>query len=76
MHTQFVGCMTCHIDPRIKSEESYKFRWLNYSGIEVTGVPYGTDINKKSGYLIDTDDYYSQIVIYFSGIRKLRSFWK
>lgn len=66
MHTQFVGCVTCHIDPRIKSEENYKFRWLNYSGIEVTGVPYGTDINKKSGYLIDTDDYYSQIVIYFS----------
>jgi len=64
MHTQFVGCMTCHTDPRKVAEENYQFRWLNYSGIEVSGVPFGTDVNQDTGYLVDTDDYYSKIVIY------------
>jgi len=66
MHTQFAGCMTCHIDPRKKPEEKYTFRWLNYSGIEVQGPPFGTDIDPKTGYLIDTDDYFSKIVVYSS----------
>jgi predicted secreted protein len=64
MHTQFVGCMTCHTDPRKRPEENYTFRWLNYSGIEVQGPPFGTDINPKTGYLIDTDDLYSKIVVF------------
>ena len=66
MHTQFVGCMTCHTDTRKKPEESYTFRWLNYSGIEVQGPHFGTDIDQDTGYLIDTDDYYSKIVVYSS----------
>ncbi|HHJ15250.1 MAG TPA: hypothetical protein ENJ80_00975 [Gammaproteobacteria bacterium] len=64
MHTQFVGCMTCHTDPRKVPEESYEFAWLNYSGIDVTGPHYGTSINPDTGFLVDTDDYYSKIVIY------------
>jgi len=64
MHTQFVGCMTCHTDPRKKPEENYAFRWLNYSGIEVQGPHFGTDVDPKTGYLIETDDFYSKIVIY------------
>ncbi len=64
MHTQFVGCMTCHTDPRKKPEKDYAFRWLNYSGIEVKGPHFGTDVDPDTGYLIDTDDYYSKIVIY------------
>ncbi len=64
MHTQFVGCMTCHNDPRKFEEESLSFAWLNYSGIEVTGKPYGTGIDPKTGYLQETDDYYSKIVAY------------
>jgi hypothetical protein len=64
MHTQFAGCMTCHIDPRKKPEEEYTFRWLNYTGIPVQGSPFGTDINPETGYLADTDDIYSKIVVY------------
>ena len=64
MHTQFIGCMTCHTDPRKIPEENYQYQWLNYSNIEVTGVPFGTDVDPETGYLIDTDDYYSKIVIY------------
>ncbi len=64
MHTQFVGCMTCHTDPKKKPEENYTFRWLNYSGIDVTGPPFGTDVDPKTGYLIETDDLYSKIVVY------------
>lgn len=64
MHTQFIGCMTCHIDPRKVAESTYKFRWLNYSGIEVKGPPFGTDVDPKTGYLVKTDDYYSKIVVY------------
>ena len=64
MHTQFAGCMTCHNDPRKVDEKSLKFAWLNYSGITVKGKPYGTDVDPNTGYLIDTDDYYSKIVAY------------
>ena len=64
MHTQFVGCMTCHVDSTKLPEESYRFDWLNYSGIEVSGAPYGTAIDEQNGFLITTDDYYSKIVVY------------
>ena len=64
MHTQFVGCMTCHTDPDKVAESTYTFGWLNFSGIEVKGPPYGTSINPNSGLLVDTDDYYSKIVAY------------
>lgn len=64
MHTQFVGCMTCHTDPRKRPEEGYSFAWLNYSGIDVSGPHFGTDVDPETGYLIETDDYYSKIVAY------------
>lgn len=66
MHTQFLGCMTCHVDSRKIGEENYQFAWLNYSGIEVTGEHFGTRNDPKTGYLMETDDLYSKIVIYDS----------
>lgn len=63
MHTQFIGCMTCHTDPRKVAEDTYRFHWLNYSGIEVDGQPFGVAIDPQSGFLQQTDDYYSKIVI-------------
>lgn len=64
MHTQFIGCMTCHADEKKYPEKDYRFQWLNFSGITVKGVPFGTDINPNTGQLIETDDYYSKIVVY------------
>ncbi len=64
MHTQFTGCMTCHNDPRKIKESTLSFEWLNYSGIEVKGKPFGTSRDKETGYLTTTDDYYSKIVVY------------
>lgn len=64
MHTQFIGCMTCHTDADKVPEAHYRFRWLNYSEIDVTGPPFGTGINPDTGFLIETDDYFSKIVIY------------
>jgi len=64
MHTQFIGCMTCHANEKKVAEASYSFEWLNYSGIEVKGKPFGTDLNTQTGYLADTDDWYSKIVVY------------
>lgn len=64
MHTQFIGCMTCHADPRKVKEDTLTFEWLNYSGIEVKGKPFGTSKDSTTGYLSATDDYYSKIVPY------------
>ena len=64
MHTQFIGCMTCHIDSNKIEQESLSFAWLNFSGIEVTGKPFGIDVDPNTGYLQETDDYYSKIVAY------------
>jgi len=64
MHTQFVGCMTCHANNEKIPEEQLTFRWLNYSGVEVTGAPYGTAYDPDSGNLIETDDQHSKIVPY------------
>lgn len=64
MHTQFIGCLTCHADPKKIPEESLDLRWLNFSGIKVTGPKFGTDIDKKTGLLVETDDYFSRIVAY------------
>ncbi len=64
MHTQFVGCMTCHADPRKIPENTLALRWLNYSGIAVKGKPFGTDLDPHTGSLSETDDYYSKIVAY------------
>ncbi len=64
MHTQFLGCMTCHADDRKVSEQTVNLRWLNYSGIEVKGQPFGTDVNPQTGSLLETDDFYSKIVPY------------
>ncbi|HEC16998.1 MAG TPA: hypothetical protein ENI99_10595 [Sedimenticola sp.] len=64
MHTQFVGCMTCHADNKKIPEEELTFRWLNYSGIDVKGPPYGTAYDEETGDLIKTDDLHSKIVAY------------
>lgn len=64
MHTQFVGCMTCHNDARKVNEQSLTFNWLNFSGIKTSGPPFGTSIDPETGNLIETDDYYSKIVVY------------
>ncbi|PWB53752.1 MAG: hypothetical protein C3F18_07130 [Nitrosomonadales bacterium] len=64
MHTQFVGCMTCHTDDRKVPESTMTLRWLNYSGIDVKGKPYGLDVDPATGFLQETDDYYSKIVAY------------
>jgi len=64
MHTQFVGCLTCHSDPRKVDESSLSFSWLNYTGIDVKGVPFGTEVDPETGYLIETDDFYSKIVVH------------
>jgi hypothetical protein len=64
MHTQFIGCLTCHADDRKIPESALKLRWLNYSGITVTGKPFGTQVDPDSGYLRATDDVYSKIVPY------------
>ncbi len=66
MHTQFLGCMTCHADPEKIDEDTITLRWLNYSGIDVNGPLFGTDYDKSTGYLIPTDDYFSKIVPYLS----------
>ncbi len=72
MHTQFIDCMTCHTDPKKEPEDSYRFAWLNFSGIKVAGPPYGTSIDPDSGLLITTDDFYSKIVVYANGKTKPR----
>jgi hypothetical protein len=64
MHTQFFGCMTCHIDTDQVPIETLAFRWLNYSGIKTKGPRFGTAIDPDTGYLQQTDDYYSKIVVY------------
>lgn len=64
MHTQFAGCMTCHTDPEKVDESTMEFAWENFSGIEVTGPPFGTSIDPVTGDLVHTDDYYSKIVAY------------
>lgn len=64
MHTQFVGCMTCHVDESKLPEKDYQFAWQNFSGIPVKGVPFGTRYNPDTGQLIETDDYYSKIVVH------------
>lgn len=64
MHTQFIGCTTCHFDESKIPEATVKLRWLNNSGIEVKGPPFGTDVDPVTGDLIKTDDYFSKIVPY------------
>lgn len=73
MHTQFIGCMTCHVDPNKIDEHSIQLKWLNFSGIDVTGPHFGTDYDPDTGFLIPTDDLYSKIVPYLQegGVEKL-----
>lgn len=73
MHTQFVGCMTCHTDAAKIDEELMELKWLNYSGIEVSGPHFGTDYDGDTGFLTPTDDIYSKIVPYLheDGVEKL-----
>ena len=64
MHAQFVGCMTCHVDEKKLPEKDFNFAWLNFSGVPVKGAHFGTSYNPDTGQLVDTDDYYSKIVVY------------
>ncbi len=64
MHTQFIGCMTCHTDEEKIPENKYSFAWLNFSGIDVEGPYFGTSIDPDTGFLVTTDDYFSKIVVY------------
>lgn len=64
MHTQFVGCLTCHADADKIPEEELVFRWLNFTGIDVEGKPFGTETDPVTGGLFATDDFYSKIVLY------------
>jgi len=64
MHTQFIGCMTCHTDEKKIPENKYSFAWLNFSGIDVKGPHFGTSIDPDTGFLVTTDDYFSRIVVY------------
>ncbi len=64
MHTQFVGCMTCHTNEEKIPENKYSFGWLNFTGIDVKGPHFGTSINPDTGFLVSTDDYFSKIVVY------------
>lgn len=59
MHTQFLGCMTCHVDGI--PEQDIKIGWANYSGIKPKGKPFGLSYNPETGALEKTDDYYSKI---------------
>lgn len=64
MHTQFIGCMTCHSDPDKADENAITLKWVNFSGIDVKGSHFGIDYDEETGYLIETDDFYSKIVAF------------
>lgn len=64
MHTQFIGCMTCHVDEKKLAGAELRFEWLNFSGIKVTGPAFGTGLDTQTGDLLATDDYYSKIVTF------------
>lgn len=64
MHTQFIGCLTCHANKDKIDEKDIELKWLNFSGVEVTGPHFGIDYNPETGFLIETDDFYSKIVPY------------
>lgn len=66
MHTQFLGCMTCHADPKKVNEELITLKWLNFSGIKTEGSLFGVDYDKDTGFLQETDDLYSKIVAYLN----------
>lgn len=66
MHTQFIGCMTCHADPDKADEKLITLKWLNFSGIKVEGGNFGIDYDEKTGYLVETDDFFSKIVAYLN----------
>jgi hypothetical protein len=62
MHTQFIGCMTCHV--RDIDEKEIVLKWYNYSQIKVVGRPFGLEYDPKTGSLGETDDIYSKIVAF------------
>jgi hypothetical protein len=67
MHTQFLGCMTCHVDKEKIDERLITMKWLNFSGVEVKGQHFGLENDPETGYLFETDDLYSKIVPYLTG---------
>lgn len=66
MHTQFIGCMTCHANKDKVDESKITLKWLNFSGIDVEGPRFGVDYNPETGFLIETEDFYSKIVAYLN----------
>lgn len=62
MHTQFIGCFTCHVSTENIDEKDITFRWFNYSDNRPKGRPFGIAYDEKTGQLEETDDYYSKII--------------
>jgi len=56
--------MTCHVSEEKVDERNLQFRWLNYSGMTVSGPPFGSSYDQETGNLVPTDDYFSKIVAY------------
>lgn len=71
MHTQFIGCMTCHV--REIDEKDIVLKWYNYSQIKVVGKPFGIEYDPKTGGLAETDDIYSKVVAFvkIGGVEKM-----
>jgi hypothetical protein len=60
MHTQFIGCFTCHVTDI--DESKIAFKWENYSDNKPEGRPFGMAYDENTGRLEITDDYYSKII--------------
>lgn len=67
MHTQFIGCFTCHVSTENFDESDLTFKWYNYSDNKPEGRPFGLAYQEATGRLELTDDYYSKII----GFRKV-----
>ncbi len=65
MHTQFLDCLTCHVDG--VPEENIQLKWANYSGFKPKGKPFGLAYNPRTGALENTDDYYSRVSVFADG---------
>lgn len=62
MHTQFIGCFTCHVNPDYIPEDKITFEWENYSDHKDVGEPFGLKYDEKTGRIAETDNYYSKII--------------
>ena len=70
MHSDFLICQTCHVISDDTMQLVYK--WVNSTGIEPHGRPFGLDYDKTTGWIEDTDDHYSKITPFVKENGKLR----